>query len=104
MSYPPWPIYWPITFKAHMKTARQSQLTSRFHPMKRHGAPTPQRRRHTQKLGDREINLKLASSRTAIHRVDPPSQSEELPMKPDRDDADDLIALTRMAHEMVPLI
>jgi hypothetical protein len=87
-----------------MKTARQLTLTSRFHPMKRHGAPTPQRHAHPQKLGEREINLKPAYSRTAIHRVDPPSQSEEPPMKKDLDALDDLIVRTRVAHELAPLI
>ena len=76
-----------------MKTARQCQLTSRFHPMKRHGPPTPKRQTHTRKLGERETNLKPAYSRTAIHRVDPPSQIEELPMKKDHDAWDDLIVL-----------
>jgi hypothetical protein len=87
-----------------MKTARQFALTSRFHPMKRHGPASPQRRTHTQKLGERETNLKPAYSRTAIHRVDPPSQSEEPLMKNDPDALDDLIVITRAAPEMAPLI
>src|SRR5688500_8246044 len=87
-----------------MKTARQLTLTSRFHPMKRHGAPTPQRLGHTKKLGEREINLKPAYSRTAIHRVDPPSQSEEPLMKKDPDAHDDLIVMTRVAPEIALLI
>src|SRR3954463_15920833 len=79
-------------------------MTSRFHPMKRHGLPGPQRQTHTQKLGERETNLKPAYSRTAIHRVDPPSQSEEPLMKKDHDVPDDLIVLTRVVPELAPLI
>jgi hypothetical protein len=88
-----------------MKTARQLTLTSRFHPMKNsHGPASPQRLTHTQKLGEREINLKPAYSRTAIHRVDPPSQIEEFPMNENSAPPDDLIVLTRVAPELAPLI
>src|SRR3954470_17031939 len=88
-----------------MKTARHRQLTSRCHPMKnRHGPASPKRQDHTQKLGEREINLKSASSRMAIHRVGHLSHQRSLPMKSDRNDTDDLIVLTRVAQELVALI
>src|SRR4051812_16752200 len=91
-------------YKLNMKTARQCHLTNRFHPMKRHGPASPQRQVHTQKLGERETNLKSASSRTAIHRVGHLSHQRSLPMKPDRNDKDDLIVLTRVAPEMASII
>src|SRR4051812_36281631 len=91
-------------YKLNMKTARQCHLTNRFHPMKRHGPASPQRQVHTQKLGERETNLKSASSRTAIHRMGHLFHQWSLPMKSDRNDTDDLIVLTRVAFELAPLI
>src|SRR4051812_33037038 len=87
-----------------MKTARQLTLTSRSHPMKRHGPASPKRHAHSQKLGEREINLKSASSRTAMHQVGHLLHIEEPPMKKDPDALDDLIVRTRVAHELAPLI
>src|SRR4051812_14274647 len=87
-----------------MKTARQLTLTGRFHPMKRHGPASPKRQDHTQKLGERETNLKSASSRTAIHRVESTSHQRTRRMTIGLSAAHDLIVLTRVAPELAPLI
>jgi hypothetical protein len=102
----PWPICLQTTYELHMKTTRQLELTGRFHPMiKRHGPASPQRQHmHTQKLGEREINLKSASSRMANHRVEALFHQWSLPMTSDQNDTDDLIVLTSVAFALAPLI